>query len=181
MLNSSLLKICQKHGASKGMFDDIATEKDPNVFKVNNNAQRWNRKKALQFVKDAFGMNGLEPDMHTVKLHDGREVTVPVVDFKEAMCSILNDPGVMKHIMKGLGPQTWRPTVNQDEHESDPNAMINDKDSGYLFQQGIDLHCPTPDQCDPKLVRPFPILIHIDKSHSDLFGNLAVAPIQVMP
>jgi hypothetical protein len=30
-------------------------------------------------------------------------------------------------------------------------------------------------------VRPFPVIIHIDKSHSDLFGNLAVAPIQVMP
>ena len=31
------------------------------------------------------------------------------------------------------------------------------------------------------LVRPFPVLIHIDKSHSDLFGNLSVAPVQCMP
>jgi hypothetical protein len=42
-----LLQICQKHGASKTMFDEIATwatewtEKDPNVFKVKNKAQKW--------------------------------------------------------------------------------------------------------------------------------------------
>jgi hypothetical protein len=34
---------------------------------------------------------------------------------------------------------------------------------------------------NPTKVHPFPVIMHIDKSHSDLFGNLAVAPIQVMP
>ena len=69
--------------------------------------------------------------------------------------------------------------VSETEHELNENATIHDKDSGYLYRQGIKLHCPK--DCDPVLVRPFPVLIHIDKSHSDLFGNLSVAPVQCMP
>ena len=65
--------------------------------------------------------------------------------------------------------------------ENDPHAIIDDKDSGWLFRQGIKLHCPDSPDRDPVLVRPFPLLIHIDCSHVDLFGNLKVAPIQVMP
>ena len=118
--------------------------------------------------------------MHNVTLHDDRNVTVPVVDFPESMRSILNDPEVMKHIMKELDG-TWRPITSTEEHESNEEAVINDKASGWLYRQGIDLHCPSTEACDPTKVRPFPVIMHIDKSHSDLFGNLAVAPIQVMP
>jgi hypothetical protein len=120
--------------------------------------------------------------MHNVSLHDDRDVTVPVVDFPESMHSILNDPDVMKHVMRELENTTWRPVTSTEEHESNDDTVINDKASGWLYRQGIDLHCPSADSCDPNKVRPFPVVMHIDKSHSDLFGNLAVAPsIQVMP
>jgi hypothetical protein len=184
-----LLQICQKHGASKTMFDEIATwatewtEKDPNVFKVKNKAQKWTRAKTLKHIKQVFGLNGLSPKNITVELHDKRKVSVPVVDFAESMRSILNDDEVMKCIMKGLDPVTWRPVVDEQTHEKNTDAFIDDKDSGYLYiyRQGIDLHCPNESECDAIKIRPFPVIIHIDKSHSDLFGNLAVAPIQVMP
>ena len=110
--------------------------------------------------------------MHNVTLHDDRNVTVPVVDFPESMQSTLNDPEVMKHIMKELDG-TWRPITSAEEHESNEEAVINDKASGWLYRQGIDLHCPSTEACDPTKVRPFPVIMHIDKSHSDLFGNLA--------
>jgi hypothetical protein len=87
----------------------------------------------------------------------------------------------MKHIMKGLDPNTWRPKKIEEEHESDPHTIIDDKDSGWLYRQGLKLHCPDEDTVDPAKVRPFPVIIHIDASHADLFGNLKVAPIQVMP
>ena len=103
-----------------------------------------------------------------------------MVDFPESMRSILNDPKVMKHIMKELD-ETWQPVTSTEEHETNEEAVINDKASGWLYRQGIDLHCPSAQACDPTRVRPFPVIMHIDKSHSDLFGNLAVAPIQVMP
>jgi hypothetical protein len=50
-----------------------------------------------------------------------------------------------------------------------------------LYRQGLKLHCPDENTVDPAKVRPFPVIIHIDASHADLFGNLKVAPIQVMP
>ena len=184
---AELLKICSKHSASKALFDDVAkwaqyhTQVDPNTFKVQSRAQKWTRKKTLASLRKIFKMQGLEPCTNVVTLHDDRKVTVPNVDFAESMRSILNDKDVMKRIMQGLDPKTWRPTASMEEREADLNDIIKDKDSGWLYQQGIKLHCPDETECNPELVRPFPVVFHIDKSHSDLFGNLAVAPIQCMP
>ena len=181
---AELLKICNKHNAPKKMYDDIATwaqawsDKDPQVFKVKTRHQKWNRRKILRYLKEIFDVKDMEPNNHTVKLHDGRVVTVPVIDFAAAMRSILDDEEVMKHVMSGLD-DTWRPIVSEEEHENDDNVVIDDKVAGHLYRQGIKLHCP--DNVDKHLVRPFPVIVHIDKSHSDLFGNLAVAPVQVMP
>ena len=184
---TELLMICHKHGANKQMYDDIQhwvtawSLEHPNVFRPSGQQQVWSRKKLLAFLKDVFSCKKLEPTIHNVELHDGRIVSVPEVDFAESMRSILNDSNVMKHVMKGLDPETWRPIVSEDIHEQNPDAQIYDKDSGFLYRLGIKNHCPDPSDCDPKKVRPFPVLIHIDKSHSDVFGNLAVAPIQMMP
>ena len=51
-----------------------------------------------------------------------------------------------------------------------------------MYQQGIALHCPDEnDGVDPVLVRPLPVVIHIDKMHADLFRNCtARSPIQMM-
>jgi hypothetical protein len=56
----------------------------------------------------------------------------------------------MKHIMRGLDPNTWRPITSEEEHENDNNANIDDKDSGWLFRQGLKLHCPDVGDCDPR-------------------------------
>ena len=180
-----LLKICSKHDVGRAMFDDIEnwayshSMGDPTVFQASDRSQRWSYNKTLKHAKEVFHFNDLQPTDKEVTLHDGRVVSVPVVNFAQAMLSILDDPKVMASIMKGLDPETWRPMVPETEHELNENATIHDKDSGYLYRQGIKLHCPK--DCDPVLVRPFPVLIHIDKSHSDLFGNLSVAPVQCMP
>ena len=180
-----LLKICSKHDVGAAMFDDIEhwaythSMRDKTVFQACDRTQRWSYNKTIKHAKDVFGFNKLHPKVIDVSLHDGRVVSVPVVDFAEAMLSILDDPKVMASIMSGLDPDTWRPSVSETEHELDEEATIHDKDSVYLYRQGIKLHCP--EDGDPVLVRPFPVLIHIDKSHSDLFGNLSVAPVQCMP
>lgn len=182
-----LLKIVQKFGGGEAMFDSIETWAthwtglDADVFKTDNAAQKWPRSKTLNHVKEALKLNDLEPNIHQVTLHDNRKVSVPVVDFASSMRSVLDDPRVMAHVMKGLDPDTYRPILSHEEMQNNPDAIILDKDSGYLYWEGIKLHCPDSSTCDETLVRPFPIIIHIDKSHSDLFGNLAVAPVQVMP
>ncbi|MGA0862251.1 MAG: hypothetical protein ACO3P6_05110, partial [Pelagibacteraceae bacterium] len=184
---AELLKICSKHNCGKGLYNDIVTwaqyhaKKDPKVFLVQSKGQIWRRTKLLNHMKEVFHLQGLEPRTDVVTLHDGRNVTVPSVDFPESMRSILNDKNVMKHVLSGLHPDTWRPLLTAQQHEADEEAFINDKDSGWLYRQGIELHCPDETECDPLLVRPLPVILHIDKSHSDLFGNLAVSPIQCMP
>ncbi|MGA0401410.1 MAG: hypothetical protein ACO3PX_15705, partial [bacterium] len=184
---AELLMICQKHGGNKALYDDIAhwaqswESRYPNCFAVKNRIHKWNRKRILKHIKAVFKFNSLEPVIHTVELHDGRKVSVPEVDFAESMRSILNDRSVMAHIMKGLDPQTWRPLFDEVTHESDPNAVIHDKDTGWMYWQGIKLHCPDAPEVDPRKVRPFPVLIHIDQSHTNVFGHLKVAPVQMMP
>jgi hypothetical protein len=105
-----------------------------------------------------------------------------VIDFEEAVRSLLDDVTVMNNIIEGLDPETWRPKTPANRHEYDPGVIIGDKESGYLYRHGIDLHCPDEsDGIDPVLIRPLPVVIHIDKTHVDVFGNCAVAPIQMMP
>eukprot|EP00956_Cyclotella_meneghiniana_P017997 scaffold29759_cov121-Cyclotella_meneghiniana.AAC.1 len=122
---------------------------DPTVFQASDRSQRWSYNKTLKHAKEVFHFNDLQPTDKEVTLHDGRVVSVPVVNFAQAMLSILDDPKVMASIMKGLDPETWRPTVPETEHELNENATIHDKDSGYLYRQGIKLHCPK--DCDPVL------------------------------
>ena len=100
---AELLKICQKHHADKSLFDDIQkwathwSQKDEHVFKTQSSANRWSRKKLLKFLKKVFPFEGMEPKSISVELHDGRNVSVPQVDFANSMLSILNDKEVMKH------------------------------------------------------------------------------------
>ena len=130
---AELLKICQKHNAGKGMYDDVRkwaihwNQVDPNTFTEHSHANKWNRQKILKFLKGVFPFHGLEPDSITVELHDKRQLSVPVIDFAESMRSILDDKEVTKHIMKGLDPKTWRPKKPEQEHETDPHAIIDDK------------------------------------------------------
>ncbi len=54
---AGLLKICQKHTAGKGMYDDIWTwaihwnKVDPNTFTEHSHANKWNRNKITKFLK----------------------------------------------------------------------------------------------------------------------------------
>ena len=75
---AELLKICQKHNAGKGMYDDVRkwaihwNQVDPNTFTEHSHANKWNRQKILKFLKGVFPFHGLEPDSITVELHDKR-------------------------------------------------------------------------------------------------------------
>ena len=45
--------------------------------------------------------------------------------------------------------------IETEEHKQDQYAMIADKDSGYMYRMGIQLHCPgAKDGIDPELTRP---------------------------
>ena len=117
------------------------------------------------------------PMTKETETHDGRKVTVPIFDFAAQVRNLLDDPDVMNehNIMKGLDQETWRPTLSAEEFENNYHAVIQDKDSGYLYRMGIEAH--VPDHEDNTKILPLPIIVHIDKSHYDLHSNLCVTPI----
>jgi hypothetical protein len=80
---------------------------------------------------------------------------------------------VIELISENLDPDTWRPKVKPMIHENDDNAIIGEKDSGYLYAMGIDLHCPSD---KPKDVLPLPVLLHMDATHCGRSGANQLTP-----
>ena len=176
-----------RHKIDKKLFDVIYnwakywTDKDPNIWKSNGKANVWSRKSLMNKLSKVFQAEDLRPSQKETETHDGRKVTVPVFDFPTIITSILDDIDIFNEntILAGLDKSTWRPKVSAEEWGNDPHAVIGDKDTGYLYWQGIKAHCPDEEDCDPTEVLPLPLILHIDKSHYDLHGNLCVTPVGV--
>ena len=102
-------------------------------------------------------------------------------NFEAIVRSILDNETVNRpeNLMDGLDHQTWRPIFSAEAHEKDQQAMRGDKITGYLYRIGIDTHCPGPEECNPEEIRPLLRILHVDKSHYDLHGSLAITPVGV--
>ena len=179
-----LLQILKRHRVDKKLFDIITEwafhwcENDSQLF--HSHSKKWTRKRLIEHLSKRFNKSDLKPINKLVQLSDGRQVTVPVVDLRACILDILDDTMIngTNNLATGLNHKTWRPNFTQDD--SDDQFIIGDKVSGYLYQDGIDLHCPSrEDGVDEEKVRPLPLIFHIDKSHSDISGNLAVTPVTV--
>lgn len=179
---SQLLLIVQKHKGGKEFFDELVififewTAAYPDLFKKS--SRTWTRASVLKELQEEFDYMELSSTNHDVPLEDGRTATVPVIDFGPQVRDLLDSPFVQAHIANGIDRDTFRLTTTAQDHEYNENAVIGEKHTGFLYQRGIDLHCPSAPDVDPTLVRPLVIILHIDKSHADLFGNLSVIPIQ---
>ena len=179
---SSLILIVQKHKGGKDFFNELVkylfewTAAYPDVFKKT--SRTWNRASLLAELAKEFDYLDLVSEQQDVTLEDGRIVTIPVIDFAPQVRDFLDSPFVQSHIADGIDRDTFRVIKMPDEHEYDQDAIVGEKHTGFLYQRGIDVHCPSAPNVDPTLVRPLVIILHIDKSHADLFGNLSVIPIQ---
>ncbi len=180
----NLLKILKRHRVDKMLFDELVEwafhwyENDHYIF--HHNSKKWTRTSLIDHLSKRFQKSNLRPTNVNVQLSDGRLVTVPVIDFKACIFDILDDPqlNTQSNLMEGLDYKTWRP--QSDDDDTDEDYIIGDKVTGYLYKDGIDLHCPSSlDGIDEKIIRPLPLIFHIDKSHSDISGNLAVTPVTV--
>lgn len=179
---SQLILIVQKHKGGKDFFNELVkylfewTAAYPDVFKKT--SRTWNRASLLAELAKEFDYLDLVSEQQDVTLEDGRIVTIPVIDFAPQVRDFLDSPFVQSHIADGIDRDTFRVIKTPDEHEYDQDAIVGEKHTGFLYQRGIDVHCPSAPNVDPTLVRPLVIILHIDKSHADLFGNLSVIPIQ---
>jgi hypothetical protein len=182
-------EILSRHKCDKGLFNDIVdwarhwSNLKPDIWKSNWKSNEWTRETILKSLAAEFNAHDLKPKSKTVQLSDNCIVSVPVIDFEAVVIAAFLM--IMKSIInaiwwRGINPETWRCKVSAHEHETDHrNAIIGDKDSGYVDRMAMDVHVPAVDSCNASKVRPLPIILHIDKAHYDLHGHLAVTPIGV--
>ena len=181
---SHLMMLVNKHMGSKELYDDLLefifewTKKDPNIFTQRPGMPKWNRKRVVTELEHEYDAFDLKSVKHHVDLHDGRVATVPVVDAAAEFRDMLDDPFIHKHVSKGVCRETFRLLRPTHLNDNNPESIIGEKEDGYLYQQAIDLHCPSPPDVDPKKVRPLLLTLHIDKTTVCNFGLLSGTPIQ---
>lgn len=127
--------------------------------------------------------------------------SVPVFPMKETLVHMLTDPSVMhpsnyqtvnfdpvsfRPIRKppGLLPPEYNTTAPVNDHnrvyiseQMQGEFVLDDLYTGTMIHHGIHEHCPnvTPEGYD--LVRPLPICLFIDETHTDNAGRLKTTPI----
>jgi hypothetical protein len=114
----------------------------PGIFVRKPGVPKWDRKRVLEHIGDIFQTTELIPKHHDIKLSDNKVVTIPVTNWEALAREILDDPEVIELISEHLDPDTWCPKGKPIIHENNANAIIGEKDSGYLSAMDIDLHYP---------------------------------------
>ena len=176
-----LLLMIKGHGGTKSLYNDIVefifewSTLHPGIFVKKHGVPKWDRKRVIEHIGEVFQTTDLIPVNHEIKLSDNRVVTIPVTNWEALARDILDDPEVIELISENLDPDTWRPKVKPMIHENDDNAIIGEKDSGYLYAMGIDLHCPSD---KPKDVLPLPVILHMDATHCGRSGANQLTPTQ---
>ena len=181
-----LLLLVKRHKGTKSLYSDLLdfiflwSTAYPDIFILRPGNPKWTRQGVIDHLGEVFQTKDLVPVRKHVKLSDNRIVTIPVTDFGALVRDILDDPRVLADISPGIDPTTWRPKKSQEELHNDPDAIIGEKETGYLYEAGIKLHCPETTQSGRRVL-PLPCLQHLDQTHTDLFGHLTAIPNQYCP
>jgi hypothetical protein len=92
-----LLDIVYKHKASLKMYDDMCelVKNYSSSSDFDKHARLQSRKSFLRSIEETHCTQGLKPYHGIVQLHNDTHVTVPVVDTKQMIISMLTDPSLM--------------------------------------------------------------------------------------
>jgi hypothetical protein len=181
-----LLLLVKRHNWMKSLYSDLFdfvflwSTAYPDIFILRLGMPKWTRYSVIEHLGQVFQAKDLVPVRHDVKLSDNRIVTIPVTDLGAIVRDILDDPNVLADISPGIDPDTWQPKLSQQELHADPDAIIGEKETGYLYEAGVKLHCPTTSK-EGRKVLPFPFLGHLDQTSGDLSNHLAVIRWQISP
>jgi hypothetical protein len=103
-------------------------------------------------------------------LHNGKTVTVPVFDMKEMLISILTD----KTLMSNTNFKEGYNVLTGDVNNNNPcNQKYDEVHTGDAWLPARDRYCTNPNR--PTM--PVGLIVFGDKSHTNLYGTLALTPI----
>ena len=182
-----LLIIVNHYGGSAQLYNAIVKfitnwyADYPKVFDTSSGKHLiWSRSRLVKELADKFQTQYLKPKDHTCILPtNGEHVTVPVVDFEAMAINLLDSDYVLSQIAPGIDTETFRPIVDEDTHENNPDAIVGEKHDGWAYRMGIKIN--TNPESDPIYERPFPVLIHDDYTHACTNQYLKLNPLQIMP
>ena len=130
----------------------------------------YKRKELVSKLGKVYNLSELKPKLHNVKLHDGGTATVPVFDVKATLLKLLNNPELMRpeNIASNYDIFSGKPIS--------PSTKLNEIHTGNAWEPARQFYCGD----DPDALAMGLVLFY-DKTHSDLFGSLAAAPLLAVP
>jgi hypothetical protein len=171
-----LLHLMKTHGAPLGLFDEVVSwceeaNESAGLF-VDGAPPMMKRTPLLRELTKRFNLGGLKPIQTSVWLPNaGVHLNVTTHDAQEAIVSLLMDPELMKDENLLF--------FNQDNPFAPPAAgplpedhLFADINTGQDMRDGYNFHCKIRGR--DILV---PIMFFIDKTHTDLHGNLCQEPV----
>jgi hypothetical protein len=165
LLNDLLIK----HKASLLLYDEICQLFEQLISSPNFDrfAKFKSRRSLLTSTQKTLNSMALRPINGTVRLHNKSLVTVPAIDTKHMIISLLSDPSVMnkKNFAEGYNVLT----VKVDNHPAN---------NEYVEIHTGDAWLPARDRYyQNKTDMPVGLIVYGDKSCTDLHGALSLTPI----
>ena len=177
-----LMRLLDQHKTNDlSMFDRLMaffgywSDKYPDMMKNRHAFSHHKRKSTLKFLSKMFHLNETTPKQVTVHCSRNKKVTIPTIDFRAQVLSLVLDPDIMKPdnlIQDNFDPETLRPTLHYDDYG--PNDLIDDVNSGSLYHKGIELYCNTDPPPGVDMIVPCPLIFYVDECYTDAHGALGI-------
>jgi hypothetical protein len=122
-----------------------------------------------------FHLDKTAPTKVSVNCSRNKKVTIPVIDFREQVLSMVLDPDIMKKdnfIQDNFDAETLRPTLHYDDYG--PDDIIDDVNSGSIYHNGIEHFCNTEPPTGVDMIVPCPLIFYVDECYTDAFGALGI-------
>ena len=130
----------------------------------------YTRDELIKKLAKTYNLHGLKPDLRRIKLTDDSEATVPVFDVKAMLLKFLNDPSKMnpENIAPNFDIFTGKPI--------EPSSELGEIHTGSAWEIARENYCGADEDA-----LAMGLVVFYDKTHSDCFGSLAVAPLIAVP
>lgn len=176
-----LLALMQKHDAPLGMYDDIVKwAREAHKKEAFSKGTIPTRSTLLNNLWSRYNMSGIAPQQVPVLLKNAN-VTVPVItySFPDTLASLLTDPELMKdeNFTFPDGNDPFQPPETWPQNWESNDAFKSKKKIGELvagkwYSDTYHARCRPG---DGKILCP--IIIFIDKTHTDAKGRLTQEPV----
>ena len=139
------------------------------------------RDKILKNLAQRYHMKGLQPKEIELTLPNaGSKIKVNTFSFTETLTSLLTDPELMKDENFAFpdpndpfsAPEKWTDDKNSPEYQQQKDRQVGDLVGGRWYARTYHARC---DASKKEILCP--IIIFVDKTHSDVKGRLTQEPV----